>query len=292
MASNFFRDLEERYNIKYFVDDAVIVSYPKSGRTWLRMILAKLLVNMGYSHKEWEMLPCLHATPLELKQRIARDVDTQNFKVWKDLRVLVLHRDPGNVCISHYSELITSDRSGAIENIRPPLPRGHNVIDFLAHENAGVEHICNFNNMWFRMVDSKTKQSKIYKEIKFVSYENMIKDDFLTVKGIVDFLRIKCTTQQIMDAIEYSRFDNMKKIDELSSLGPVELKKENLSKGVKGQEYVNYLEHYKGNFGVEKGRIRKGPRGGYRKELRQPEVDYIDNVKKQAMIYQVGDSDY
>ena len=285
MSKSLFRDLEKRYNIKYFVDDAVIISYPKSGRTWLRMILAKLLVNMGYDHKEWEMLPCIHATPLELKQKVSRDEDLIPFKTWKDLKVLVLHRDPGDVCISHYSELMTSDRSGAFGRLDPPLSKNSNIVSFLKHPNAGVENIIKFNNIWYRMIDQKTQESKIYKEIKFASYENMIKDDFLVVKGIVDFLGIKCTTPQIKDAVEYSRFENMKKIDKISARP--------LDKPVPdADKYVNYLEHYKGNFGVEEGRVRKGASGGYRKELRKEEINTIDEIKKAEMMYEDGYSNY
>ena len=57
-------------------------------------------------------------------------------------------------------------------------------------------------------------------------------------------------------------------------------------------KYVNYLEHYKGNFGVEEGRVRKGASGGYRKELRREEINSIDEIKKAEMMYEEGYSNY
>ena len=36
-----FQQIEHRRKIQFIVKDTVLVSYPKSGRTWLRMMMAK-----------------------------------------------------------------------------------------------------------------------------------------------------------------------------------------------------------------------------------------------------------
>ena len=44
--------MERKRDIQFLIRDTILVSYPKSGRTWLRMMLTKLLVDMGYSNKK------------------------------------------------------------------------------------------------------------------------------------------------------------------------------------------------------------------------------------------------
>ena len=51
-----FEKLEKKYKLKYFIKDTVLVSYPKSGRTWLRMILARTLHLMNEDTNKVEFL--------------------------------------------------------------------------------------------------------------------------------------------------------------------------------------------------------------------------------------------
>lgn len=257
VAEKTFKNLEERYSIKYLTKDTVIVSYPKSGRTWLRMILAKLLVNIGYDHSEYEMVPVFHKSYKEINDLFS-----------KDIKVVFLHRHPGDVLVSHWKELSTSHRSG-----ETMIMKNFKFYHFLKDEEWGIKQLINFNNGWL------TNFYK-FKSFKTITYEAMKKDTFKTVKKVVDFLEFNCTDEQIKDAIEYSRFENMKKIE----IG----------------EGTNYLKHYKGNFGQElenevikeefqaKGtviqpRIRKGKVGGYIEDLKEREIELIKKHLKDSI---------
>ena len=63
---------EKKYNIKYLLQDAILISFPKCGRTWLRMILAKILKNLGYNNKTYEMIYSIHKRPRKLKLLLGR----------------------------------------------------------------------------------------------------------------------------------------------------------------------------------------------------------------------------
>ena len=34
---------ENKYNVKYYCDNTILISFPKCGRTWMRMMLARLI---------------------------------------------------------------------------------------------------------------------------------------------------------------------------------------------------------------------------------------------------------
>ena len=61
-----FDILEKKYNINYVMKDTILVSYPKSGRTWLRMILAKILDESGIDVSKYEMMPSFHSSVYQI----------------------------------------------------------------------------------------------------------------------------------------------------------------------------------------------------------------------------------
>ena len=60
---------------------AVVVSWPKSGRTWLRYMLDQLGIHLEYSHQR-ETAPFPQA--------------------WRRKRLILLHRDPRDATLSHW----------------------------------------------------------------------------------------------------------------------------------------------------------------------------------------------
>ena len=88
-------------DIDYVLQNSVLVSYPKAGRTWLRMIMAKLLDIKGFDIFKKEFMPAAHHEP------------RKSLVVFgEDKKVIFLHRDIGDVLSSHYAEKTSSERSG------------------------------------------------------------------------------------------------------------------------------------------------------------------------------------
>ena len=54
------KKFENKYGVKYHLNDSMLISFPKSGRTWVRMMLAKMLNDMGYDVKHHEMMMSVH----------------------------------------------------------------------------------------------------------------------------------------------------------------------------------------------------------------------------------------
>ena len=45
------KKFENKYGVKYHLNDSMLISFPKSGRTWVRMMLAKMLNDMEIQFK-------------------------------------------------------------------------------------------------------------------------------------------------------------------------------------------------------------------------------------------------
>ena len=229
-----FDHLEKKYNIKYILKDTALVSYPKSGRTWLRMIFAKIANELGYDTNKNEMLPAFHYTPAQLDEKIG-----------KDLKVIFLRRDEADATVSYFSEKSTSTRSG--------VPYTGTVSEFLRDKDYGINAALSFNESWINLGEK-------YKDFCHITYEQLKQDPVATLKELCSFVGIECEEGIIQTAVEYSSFNNMKKID--------------------NGEGENLLRKYKGNFGVTPGRVRKGLVKGYLTELSKEDIEYVEKEKR------------
>ena len=233
-----FANFEKKYNIKYVLQDSILISYPKSGRTWLRMIMAKLINIKGLDTSKKEFMPAVHY-----------DVEKLRSMFGTELKVIFLHRNVADVVSSYYAEKSTSNRSGA-------LYRG-SVREFMRDKQYGVDAAIIFNKQWLEWASINTS-------IKVVSYEDLIKDTVSEISEIMGFLGFHCLDGEVMEAVEYSKFDNMSKIE----------------KGIGD----NLLSGYKGNFGKSIGRVRRGKVGGYREDFSEEDINYIEK-RKRALAY-------
>jgi len=242
---NPFKELEEKYGIEYIIKDAVLASFPKSGRTWLRMILAKLLDLKGIDTDEYEFLPVFHKSSSEIKN---------NFKDIK-LKVVFLKRHCGDTAVSYFRE--HEDKHGKIyifdQDTKNIISACASISEFFRHV---IPEIITFNNWWI--------SNPYNQKILYISYEEMQENTFLVIKKVVDFLEFDCTEEQIIQAIEYSTFDNMKKIE--------------------NGEGFDYLRGYKGNFSgnsslENRPRIRKGKVGSYLEELNKEDIQFVESYE-------------
>jgi len=285
-----FKEREQRYKLRYLCRDSLVISYPKCGRTWVRMILAKLLVNMGYSNQDRETILAMHQSPENILERFTSDI-----------KIIFLYRNIGDVVMSFWWETLFSDRLNTGVTSAPAR--------FLRHDPRGLRGIAAFYNQWFDALSHGRFENHM-----FLRYEDLHNDTFSEMKKVIDFLGIPymwdpagdvigsdLVYEYLKDAIEYSKFKNMKKIE-------------------KQNNEQNLLKHYKGNFGhfgvknsnrvnlkkfeaqpdliaylksrnLEKyitmedrweddpGRLRKGKINGYLEDLDKEDVDFVRKIE-------------
>lgn len=267
-------------DINFVCKNAILVSYPKSGRTWLRMMLAKILKDTGIDTDKNEMILCTHKNCNDIYKDYG-----------KEKRIVLLIRDPGDVVVSQFHELRINKSwqlglpnttiSQFIRGFSVKKTNTYTIADAIAPDKSGqrrfgINSVIDYMNEWF--MDLKN-----IKEHKIITYEEMKKDTFSVLKEVVEFVGYECDDEHIRTAVEYSSFSNMRKIEEeqIENSNGLGLPFHKLKKHG-NKENPNLLRKYKGNFGKSKQatRVRRGKVRGYLDELSESDIAYINDSKK------------
>lgn len=163
----------------------IVISFPKSGRTWLRVILDKLNIHIEYTHDGSE-----HA-----KQISYRDFSSDKTK-YKEKKVIFLVRDPRDTLVSGYFQATK----------RLKIYDG-SISDFLRDERHGMKKIIRFHDIWF-------DNQHVPKDLLINTYEDMHKDTLSVLKRVVSFLqREYLKDKQLTESIEFAKFENMQLLE-------------------------------------------------------------------------------
>tara|TARA_Y100000034_G_scaffold82049_1_gene98349 strand:- start:967 stop:1821 length:855 start_codon:yes stop_codon:yes gene_type:complete len=267
---------------QFICKNHVLVSFPKCGRTWVRMVLAKLLQIQGKSVKDYEMIYTVHKDPDDVEGRLG-----------KTCNIVFLKRDPGDVILSylhmilnenhvsglrlrtpdgqekHFSEVYPKKQVlwhafKAMHTVRYLNPQS-NKERSLYKERASIYNIVRYYNLWetsLRGIDNSL----------VLKYEDLLENPVAQFTNLVKFLDFECTDEELKEAIEFSSFENMKKIDN----NPLKSEDKN----------INPLLYYKGNFAQAKDRVRKGKHKSYLEEFSEwPEIiEIIEEAKKKLIV--------
>jgi hypothetical protein len=205
----FRRNLSSRARY-YEAADAIFVSVPKSGRTWLRVFLyhyysATYRVNFTLNEKEIfaGTLPKLIFThDLWEHRATARPKDRWRGKhlvpprAAKEKKIVLLARDPRDVLVSLFFQ-----QSKRMNRYAGTLS------DMLRHPRFGVRLIVDVMNVWMTEWGSRPN-------CKLVRYEDCRRDTAGTFRELVAFLSPGAIDENAFDsALEFSSFDNMKAME-------------------------------------------------------------------------------
>ncbi|MEA3031810.1 MAG: hypothetical protein QOG13_3135 [Sphingomonadales bacterium] len=154
--------------------EIVVVSYPKSGRTWLRYMLDQLGIHLTYSH-----------------QRPARPLPA----AWEGKKIIFLHRDPRDTAVSHWFALAK----------RGPGYAG-SLADLVRDPEIGLAEVVRFNLFW--------REQAGRHEGPVLSYETLHADTLGELGRAVAFARGHCGPESALhEAVAAGRFDNMRAIE-------------------------------------------------------------------------------
>ena len=181
-----------------YSDDVFLVSYPKSGNTWLRFLIANILkeeeeeeINFHTVHnyipevgKQEEIIKTLE------RPRIMKSHAPY---ISEYSKVIYLTRDGRDVYVSYYFHRLKQ------------LPPGCTFREFLMRHD-------HYPCIWGEHVASWLFRS-FPSNYLFVRYEDLIHDCLKQVKRIANFLGLERTEDQLQSASEKSSFDNMKRLE-------------------------------------------------------------------------------
>lgn len=167
----------------------IIVSFPKSGRTWLRKILLDLKVSAYFTHAYSDAI-ILKRAPTE-----------PNPGAFFDRSVLFILRDPRDVVVSYFHDL--TKRYRAFDG---------DISQMLRDPHVGVGAVARFNMAWMA-------QRGRFRDFHALRYEAMQKNDVETVTEILCFFGITWIgAARIRRVCEASSFDKMRKAEESGEL--------------------------------------------------------------------------
>jgi hypothetical protein len=234
---------------KYRYSDVVVISISKSGRTWLRVFINKYLslkygVPFGlgdlskhdsrvpsvvYTHEIWS-----HRTDTTLSEFVKGTFILPDRLLFRK-KILLLFRNPRDLIVSLYFEATKRSRRTR-DNLDCSLS------EFIRHGKFGITNIVKVMNHW-------RKRFMGHPKIKWLSYESMKANSRGEFIDVLKFIGIENVDDELVkEAMEYSSFDNMKKMEKNGNfnknlLKPTDPSDSNTYKVREGKvgSYINYF---------------------------------------------------
>jgi Sulfotransferase domain. len=252
--------------------DCVVVSFGKSGRTWLRVMLSRvlqlrfdlpesMLLTFDNFHRRNPAIPkVLFTHDNYLKDFTGSATDKT---LYHSKKTVLLVRDPADVAVSQYYQW-KYRMTARKKRINDYPVDDVQLYDFVMNPTAGLPKIIDFMNGWARDVGRM-------KSLLVVRYEDMKADTEATLRRIVEFIEVPATTEQVRQAVEYASVDNMRALE---------------------QKRVFWLAGSRMTAGDRSNpnsfKVRKAKVGGYRDEFTPAQLREIDSMVAQRLIPMFG----
>ena len=235
--------------------DVFLLSFPKCGRTWLRMMIGKSL-SLQYnlnnvSNYDIMRVDTLHKMHPEMPKISISHDDLPHDKRPEELerkktryegkKVILLIRQPGDAIVSLYFDLT-----------KRKMRFDGDISSFIRLRKGGLESFVQYYNIW-------EQNRHIPSDFLLVRYEDMKANTERELRRVMDFICPHTITDEIIKrAVEYGCFDNMRKLEEAGEFERRPLRE------------VGNFETYK---------TRRGKIGGYIDYLNESDIKYL---KKEA----------
>ncbi|MCB1704347.1 MAG: sulfotransferase domain-containing protein [Halioglobus sp.] len=197
--------------------DIVVVSFGKSGRTWLRVMISHLFRVMyglpenavlGFDnfHNLNKSVPKTFFTHDNYIKDFTGDPDTK--KPFYDKRVILLARDPRDVAVSQFFQwkFRIKPTKVAINNY-PPQGSDISLFDFVMGDNGGsMKAVTDYLNLWAR-------EMQHMQHFHLLRYEDLRARPREELRQLLDFMHVHATDAHVNAAVDYSSYENMKKME-------------------------------------------------------------------------------
>ena len=197
--------------------DYVLMSWGKSGRTWLRVMLSRFY-QIAYGIPEGRMLEfdnLKRANPAIPSVFFTHGNYLRDYTGnWTDKRefygkkIVMLVRDPRDIAVSQYFQWKYRMRPiKKVLNDYPPHGAEVPIFDFVMNPKVGLPEIIAFLETWQRELP-RVAASLV------VRYEDMRADPQSALRDVLAFLGTPGTDEQIAEAVAYAAYDNMKQLEQ------------------------------------------------------------------------------
>jgi hypothetical protein len=267
-----FRGYEEKKKLD--ASDAVVASFGKSGRTWLRVLIWRYFARKnGYASDSIQGfdefrdrrrgVPVLFFT----HDNYLKDYLGHNRKAdaYHGLPVVLLVRDPRDTAVSQFFQW--KHRMVARKKVINAYPLDDNISvhDFIAGSNSGIPKIVAFMNDWASDFDRIPK-------LLIVKYEDLRADTADQLRRILEFLGQHPTDTELADAVSFASMDNMRRMEI-----------ENASKPGAHRSMKPGNADDPSSFKVRRGKV-----GGWRDYVTEEQAEALDRMVKQTLLGTFG----
>ncbi len=228
-----------------------IVSFPKCGRTWLVLLLAKVIeyhhgVTVRNPLKLRRFAGRVPGLPLILQHHdggpefLRPEELSRDKSAYAGKKVVLLVRDPRDVLVSSY-----------FQKTRRNINYEGTLEDYVYEPVGSLESIIEFYNIWAR-------NRHVPADFLLVTYEDMHADTVGELRHLVRFLGLDGIEDETLErAVDFCRFDNMRRL-ELSN------------------EYQTGALSARDPSDESTYKTREGRIGSYRDKLQAREIEYVD----------------
>jgi hypothetical protein len=195
----------------------VVVSYGKSGRTWLRVMLSRyyqlayglperLLLGFDNYHRKEPRVPRIFFTHDNYLRGYTGNLDSK--RDFYDKKVVLLVRRPQDVAVSQYFQWQYRMRPRKkTMNRYPPHGAEVSLFNFVMDPEAGLPRIIEYLNLW-------ASELPRLKDLLVVRYEDMRAEPVKVLGGIVEFLGERpAKPAHVAAAVEFASVDNLRQLE-------------------------------------------------------------------------------
>lgn len=234
--------------------DALVVSVPKSGRTWLRVFLYAYLCRLDERPFIMDHRALSPGMPrVEFTHDIWGAITARKLKHWllgrsvipptarRSKPIIVLARDPRDVAVSAFFQL--TKRKHGYRHLK--------LAESVRHPKFGIQTIVDVHNWWMNEWANR-------RDFMLLRYEDLRQDPEQQFRRLLGFLGFgEVVEPALRHALEFSSFDNMKAME---SSGAFQSKKLKPGSGSDPESF----------------KVRKGKVGGYLTYLGTEDIAYMN----------------
>ena len=256
--------LRARYILPMFAD-VLIISHPKAGRTWIRVILHEIFkIQTGQheymfrnlwtsSYEFFEMSRQNNQIPKILFTHLRSDglcwlKSRDRIRSIDNKKVVLLVRDPRDIMVSYYFQLTRRAKSHVVSGMSLP--------QFLRSDY--LHNLINFMNAMERSRHS-------HRNTLLIKYEDLHRDTIGEVDRLIRFMDFQVTNEVLEKAVAFGTFENMH-----------EMERRGLYAKKRRGEVAHVLEtwdvHDRDAYKVRKGKV-----GGYVDYLGDDDIHYLNS---------------
>jgi hypothetical protein len=211
-AERWFRGYEDSKKLENA--DGVVISYGKSGRTWLRVLIWRYFAKRnGYAgegisefdefrHRNPNVPVLFFTHDNYLKDYAGHDSKS---RLYGRARVVLLVRDPRDTAVSQYFQWRHRivPRKKVLNNY--PLSET-DLYSFISGEQSGIPKIIEFMNAWAREIDRMP-------HVLVVKYEDLRADTKSELRRVLEFFGQQPTSEELEDAVNFASVENMRRME-------------------------------------------------------------------------------